>query len=35
MQELDLILEIPVFMVDFLDPSLEDLFYDINNVQNM
>ena len=35
MQELDLILEIPVGMVDFLDPNLEDLVYDINNVQNI
>ena len=35
MQELDLTLELPVGMVVFLDPSLEDLLYDIKNVHNM
>jgi len=35
MQELDLTLEVPVGMVVFLDPSLEDLLYDIKNVHNM
>ena len=35
MQELDLTLEIPVGMVVFLDHSLEDLIYDIKNVNNM
>ena len=35
MQELYLTLEIPVGMVVFLDHSLEDLIYDIKNVNNM
>ena len=35
MQKLDLTLEIPVGMVVFLNHSLEDLIYDINNVHNM
>ena len=35
MQELDITLEIPVGVVVFLDPSLEDLLYDIKNVHNM
>ena len=35
MQKLDLTLEIPVGMVVFLDHSLEDLIYDINNVHSM
>ena len=35
MQELDLTLELPVGMVVFLDHSLEDLIYDIKNVNNM
>jgi hypothetical protein len=35
MQELDLTLELPIGMIVFLDPSLEDLVYDIKNVHNM
>jgi phage shock protein PspC (stress-responsive transcriptional regulator) len=35
MQELGLTLELPVGMVVFLDHSLEDLIYDIKNVNNM
>jgi|ETNmetMinimDraft_26_1059896.scaffolds.fasta_scaffold05732_4 phage shock protein PspC (stress-responsive transcriptional regulator) len=35
MQELDLTLELPIGMVVFLDHSLEDLIYDIKNVNNM
>jgi phage shock protein PspC (stress-responsive transcriptional regulator) len=35
MQELNLTLELPVNMIVFLDHSLEDLIYDIKNVNNM